>query len=77
MPKVNQLVRELLERSDLDPKTSAVHLKMEDIRSLCFNFQHLKETHPQLEHVFLDEKRLEDDFDQVLQPDSPEYVVKL
>lgn len=42
------LANELLEKCDIDPTFSAVRLSMDDIKSLCFGFQHLKETHPKL-----------------------------
>jgi len=42
------LAIELLEKCDIDPTLSAVRLSMDDIKSLCFGFQHFKETHPEL-----------------------------
>jgi len=43
-----KLAIELCEKCDIDPITCAVKLTMDDIRSLCFGFQHFKETHPKL-----------------------------
>jgi len=42
------LAKQLLEKCDIDPTSCAVRLSLDDIKSLCFGFQHLKETHPQL-----------------------------
>ena len=42
------LANQLLEKCDIDPTSCAVRLSLDDIKSLCFGFQHLKETHPQL-----------------------------
>ena len=43
-----KLAKDLLEKCDIDPTFCAVRLSMDDIKSLCFGFQHLKETHPLL-----------------------------
>jgi len=43
-----KLANQLLTHCDLDPTLSAVRLTLDDIKSLCFGFQHMKETHPKL-----------------------------
>ena len=77
MPQTVDFVHQLLEQSDLDPTTTALHLSMEDIRALCFNYQHLKET--QLKHTtILDERPIEDDIIDplLMSDDDPGYVVQ-
>jgi len=39
------LVHELLENCDLNPKTSAIRLSLDDIKTLCFGYQRMNETH--------------------------------
>merc|ERR1711997_783965 len=44
----SQLANQLLTECDLDPTTSAVRLTLDEIKALCFGFQHMKETHSKL-----------------------------
>ena len=44
LAKARGLALQLLERCDLSPTTNAVQLTLEDIRSLCFGYQHMRET---------------------------------
>jgi len=48
-----ELAIELLEKCDIDPTSCAVRLSMDDIKSLCFGYQHFKETHPKLQKTKL------------------------
>lgn len=47
-PECLNLSKELLTRCDVDPQKSAVHLTMQEIKSICFTYQLMKEAHPSL-----------------------------
>ena len=47
-PESSKLANQLLTQCDLDPTLSAVRLTLDEIKALCFGFQHMKETHSKL-----------------------------
>lgn len=47
-PDCLNLSNELLKRCDIEPQKSAVNLTMQEIKSICFTYQLMKETHPAL-----------------------------
>merc|ERR1711997_1284943 len=44
----SKLANQLLTQCDLDPTLSAVRLTLDEIKALCFGFQHMKERHSKL-----------------------------